>query len=122
MEVYLRPKLGFCANCALGVTEDGEVDGVADLDMISGDFVPAGSGEQIAAGGLAGRVRSYTMRFADGARRPSSGFALSRPAQCDLFVAASLGTAAGTQAGRGGVLGLIGSAPVAAWIRERLGG
>ena len=31
LEVYVRPKIGFC-NCTTGVTEDAEVDRVSDLD------------------------------------------------------------------------------------------
>jgi len=34
IEVYLRPKIGFC-NCDSGVADDDEVDRVADLDLIS---------------------------------------------------------------------------------------
>src|SRR5450756_2869732 len=39
VEVYLRPKAGFC-NCDRGVADDDEVDRVADLDLISERFVP----------------------------------------------------------------------------------
>src|SRR5579859_2778253 len=39
VEVYVRPKIGFC-NCASGVADDDEVDRVADVDMISARFVP----------------------------------------------------------------------------------
>ncbi|MCP1839180.1 hypothetical protein ACVIHI_007906 [Bradyrhizobium sp. USDA 4524] len=39
VEVYLRPKLGFC-NCDSGVADDDEVDRVSDVDMISPSFVP----------------------------------------------------------------------------------
>src|ERR1700743_1668054 len=33
VELYVRPKIGFC-NCTTGVTDDEEVDRVADLDLI----------------------------------------------------------------------------------------
>jgi hypothetical protein len=120
LEVYLRPKLGFCANCAAGVTDDAEVDGVADLDMISLDFVPAGQGEQVAIGGMIGRQRSYTLRFADGSQRPAAGIAISRPRQCDLFVVASQGAAAGTSDAERAIERLVISAPMAVWIRRQL--
>ena len=122
MEVYLRPKLGFCANCATGVTEDAEVDGVADLDMISDDFVPAATGMQVVVGGLAGRVRNYVVRLPTGAPRPATGMALSRPRQCDLFVVAGQGAGAGTPAAQRAVEALLQSETVAGWVRVKLGG
>jgi hypothetical protein len=39
IEVYVRPKIGFC-NCDSGVADDDEVDRVADLDLMSERFVP----------------------------------------------------------------------------------
>src|ERR1700724_2667187 len=39
VEVYVRPKIGFC-NCDSGVADDDEVDRVADLDLVSEAFVP----------------------------------------------------------------------------------
>ena len=32
VELYVRPKIGFC-NCDTGVADDDEVDRVADLDL-----------------------------------------------------------------------------------------
>src|SRR4051794_13462402 len=43
IDVYVRPKIGFC-NCERGVTDDDEVDRVADLDLISEQFVPLEQG------------------------------------------------------------------------------
>src|SRR3954452_10960082 len=37
IELYLRPKVGFC-NCDSGVADDDEVDRVADVDLISPRF------------------------------------------------------------------------------------
>ena len=46
IEIYLRPKLGFC-NCDTGVADDDEVDRVADLDLISERFMPQEKGEAV---------------------------------------------------------------------------
>ena len=46
VEVYVRPKAGFC-NCDSGVADDDEVDRVADLDLISERFVPREAGHVI---------------------------------------------------------------------------
>ena len=46
VEVYVRPKIGFC-NCDTGVSDDDEVDRVADLDLISERFVPLEAGKGV---------------------------------------------------------------------------
>src|SRR5947209_205916 len=84
VEVYIRPKLGFC-NCATGVRDDEEVDRVTDLDLITPDFVPSGAGQAIASAGLHGRARPYRLALPDGSSRSGLGLALSR--NCDVVVA-----------------------------------
>ena len=118
MEVYVRPKVGFC-NCATGVSGDAEVDGVSDLDMISPDFRPLAPGQAVAAGGMVGRVRRYVLTTGDGRDHAAAGFALS--AKCDLVAAAALGPAAGTDAARQGIATLLGTPDVIGWIRSKLG-
>ncbi len=92
LEVYVRPKIGFC-NCTTGVTDDAEVDAVSDMDMITPDFDAPAPGEPVQVVGLRGRVRTYTLKLADGSTRMASGYALS--SKCDLLVAAALGRDAG---------------------------
>src|SRR6202000_1795862 len=41
VELYMRPKIGFC-NCDTGVADDDEVERVADLDLITQKFLPPG--------------------------------------------------------------------------------
>ena len=118
MQVYVRPKVGFC-NCATGVSDDAEVDGVSDLDMISPDFRPLAPGMAVAAGGMAGRTRRYVLTALDGREHAAAGFALS--VKCDVIAAAVLGPAAGTEAARQAVLDLLGGPDVAGWIRSKLG-
>ena len=92
IEVYVRPKLGFC-NCDSGVADDDEVDRVADVDMISAGFVPLRAGDVVDVADMRGRIRAYHL---DG-KRTAIGIALSR--RCDLMVAVAQGkgTAAGVQ-------------------------
>src|SRR5665213_1862410 len=68
VEVYVRPKIGFC-NCDSGVADDDEVDRVADLDLISQRFVPLRAGEVIEVAGMKGRIRAYDLSMVDGSRR-----------------------------------------------------
>ena len=118
LETYVRPKLGFC-NCSTGVTEDAEVDGVADLDMVSTAFAPAGTGVPRSIGGMAGRSRAYTLTKTDGSTSAASGLAIA--SRCDLIVAASVGPHAGKEAAEDAVSALLGSEPVLRWIRSLLG-
>lgn len=118
MEVYVRPKVGFC-NCATGVSGDAEVDGVSDLDMISPDFRPLAAGERVTAGGMPGRVRRYVLTTGDGREHMAAGFALS--VKCDLIAAAALGPGAGTDAARDAIVALLASPGVVGWIGSKLG-
>jgi hypothetical protein len=83
--LYVRPKLGFC-NCTTGVTEDAEVDGVTDLDLLAADYVPLGPGTPRRVGDLAGRSRAYALAPARGRSRYGAGIALSQG--CDLVAVA----------------------------------
>jgi hypothetical protein len=96
IELYVRPKIGFC-NCDRGVTDDDEVDRVADLDLISERFVPLAAGEVVRVADMAGRLRAYALRMPDGVQHGAIGIAVSR--RCDLLVAVAQGkgTAAGVQ-------------------------
>ncbi len=116
--VYVRPKLGFC-NCATGVSGDSEVDAVSDLDMMSEDFVPIRVGEPVTVAGMAGRTRSYTLRFADGRSEPATGLAISR--RCDVVVAASQGQGAGSNEAKASIARLLGSDRVLPWLTALLG-
>ena len=90
IEVYIRPKLGFC-NCDTGVADDDEVDRVSDLDLISPRFAPLRPGEPIRMADMSGRVRVYELQMPDETRRVAVGIAVSQ--RCDLFVAVAHGAA-----------------------------
>ena len=51
IELYVRPKAGFC-DCDLGVADDDEVDRVTDLDLISERFVPPEPGPGVQVAGM----------------------------------------------------------------------
>src|SRR5579862_3935027 len=44
VEVLVRPKIGFC-NCATGVSDDAELERVADTELVSRTVRPIGSGK-----------------------------------------------------------------------------
>jgi hypothetical protein len=91
IELYVRPKIGFC-NCDRGVTDDDEVDRVADLDLLSERFVPLAAGEAVRVAEMPGRSRAYALRMPDGVQHGAVGIAVSR--RCDLLVAVAQGRGA----------------------------
>jgi hypothetical protein len=118
IDVYLRPKIGFC-NCDSGVADDDEVDRVADLDLISERFVPLEPGKVIRIAGMPGRSRSYDLKMADGSRHSAVGIAVSH--RCDLLVAVAQGKGAAPEVQRV-ALGFLASSDMVRWMTSALDG
>jgi hypothetical protein len=118
VEVYVRPKIGFC-NCDTGVADDDEVDRVADLDLISERFAPLKPGSAILVADMAGRLRPYDLKMSDGSNHAAVGIALSH--RCDLLVAVAQGrgTAFGVQRA---ALDFLRSRDMARWIVAAMNG
>jgi hypothetical protein len=89
IEVYVRPKLGFCGNCDTGVVADEEVDRVTDIDLLDERFAAVQAGGPIRIAALAGRARLYRLKMKDGAERLAEAIAVSQ--KCDLVVAIVVG-------------------------------
>jgi len=118
IEVYLRPKAGFC-NCDTGVADDEEVDRVADLDLISARFVPLEPGEAIRVADMPGRIRAYDLAMADGSHRTAIGIAVSH--RCDLMVAVAQGSGAAADLRRA-ALAFLAFGETTRWITTAMGG
>jgi hypothetical protein len=118
VEVYVRPKVGFC-NCDSGVADDDEVDRVADLDLISDRFAPLEAGKVIRVAEMPGRLRAYDLAMSDGSRHSAIGIAVSR--RCDLLVAVAQGKgdAAGVQRA---ALAFLDSADMTRWMADAMDG
>jgi hypothetical protein len=115
IEVYVRPKLGFC-NCDTGVADDDEVDRVSDLDLISPLFVPLRAGEPIRVADMPGRARAYDLRM-DEARHVAVGIALSH--RCDLLVAVAHGTAGASDV-QVAAVALLDSNQIRRWVQSAM--
>jgi hypothetical protein len=118
VEVYVRPKIGFC-NCDTGVADDDEVDRVADLDLISERFVPLREGEVIRIADMSGRIRAYDLHMAGGVRHTAIGIAVSRG--CDLMVAVAQGTGAAPEV-QGAALDFLASREMTHWMMATMAG
>jgi len=116
IEIYVRPKLGFC-NCDSGVADDDEVDRVSDLDLISARFAPLSPGEPIRATDMSGRVRAYELQMPDEARHTAVGIAVSY--RCDLFVAVAQGAAAAGDV-QAAAAGLLETNEIRRWVQSAM--
>ena len=97
VELYVRPKKGFC-NCDTGVADDDEVDRVADMP---------------------GRLRAYDLDMQDGSRRGAIGIAVSR--RCDLLVAVAQGKGSPAEVRRA-ALEYLGSGDMTRWMNAAMEG
>ena len=118
VEVYVRPKIGFC-NCDVGVADDDEVDRVADLDLMSAHFAPLEAGRVVRIADMPGRIRSYELGMSDGSRRTAVGIAVSR--RCDLMVAVAKGRGDATGVQRA-ALDFLGSVKMSTWMTAAMDG
>ena len=118
VELYVRPKIGFC-NCDTGVADDDEVDRVADLDLISERFAPIAQGKVVRVADMSGRARAYHLAMAGGAHRTAIGIALSH--RCDLLVAVTQGDGE-ARALESAALEFLASGDMHRWMMAALGG
>jgi hypothetical protein len=82
--LYLRAKVGFCS-CTTGVTDDDDLDRVADLTLLSNAFVGLATGHPVVAGTMTGRSRPYQVSLP--LWRSQTAVAVVLHVQCDALVA-----------------------------------
>jgi len=113
VEVYVRPKIGFC-NCATGVSDDQELERVADTDLVTANALPLGPGRPVKVGWMKGLSRRYQ---ASGENLLSVAF----NDQCDVVVALATLGAGDPAVIEPAVMGFLGSAPMVRWAKKELG-
>ncbi len=118
IEVYVRPKIGFC-NCDSGVADDDEVDRVADLDLMSERFAPLAPGRVVRVADMPGRIRAYDLKMGNGSRHTAVGIAVSR--RCDLLVAVAQGKGDASGVERA-ALEFLGARETARWMTAAMDG
>lgn len=118
IEVYVRPKAGFC-NCDSGVADDDEVDRVADLDLMSERFTPREAGQVIRIADMPGRLRNYDLQMSDGRAHAAVGIAVSR--RCDLLVAVAQGKGTAAEVQRV-ALDFLATEGMKSWMTAAMGG
>jgi hypothetical protein len=116
VEVYVRAKIGFC-NCTTGVSDDAELERVADVELLGEQFKAAREGHPIAVAWMKGRSRPYDVA----GRAAGATLALAFNDHCDVIVATAVvpdGPAAHVEPA---VLAFLNSDTVINWAKEALG-
>jgi hypothetical protein len=117
VEVYVRPKIGFC-NCTTGVSDDAEFERVADTDLVSTKTRPTGLSQPVKIGWMKGLARPYGV--SDG-ETGETLLSVAYNSDCDVVVAvATLGD------GDPAVLtpklvAFLSTEPMLHWARKELG-
>ena len=112
VNVYLRPKIGFC-KCATGVDDDDELERVGDLPLIAGNAVALGAGRPIEVARMKGRSRSYRVTDPARGRVLSIGF----NDQCDVIVALAIIGAGEQEVLEPAVLTFLNGEQVQRWVK-----
>jgi hypothetical protein len=117
IDLFIRPKIGFC-NCSTGVSDDAELERVADTDLIAPKVDPLGPGSPVKVGWMRGLSRAYQGSDEKLNERLLS---IAFNDECDVVVAvASLG-AGDPNALAPAVLSFLNSRPVVLWAKKELG-
>jgi hypothetical protein len=117
IDVYVRPKIGFC-NCSTGVSDDTELERVADTELISPEIRPLGSGRPVKIGWMQGLSRAYR---ASGDKTGERLLSVAFNDECDVVVAvAKLGNGNPTVA-EPAVMAFLNSRPMVLWAKKELG-
>ena len=117
IELFIRPKIGFC-NCSTGVSDDQELERVADTDLVSPKVRPLGRSSPVKVGWMSGLSRSYVMSD----ERPNERLlSVAFNDECDVVVVlVSLGKA-DPNAVAPAVLSFLNSTPMVLWAKKELG-
>ena len=117
VDLFVRPKIGFC-NCSTGVSDDNELERVADTDLISPKVRPLGPSSPVKIGWMSGLSRTYLTSD----ERPNERLlSVAFNDECDVVVAvASLGKADPT-VGAPAVISFLKSTPMVLWAKKELG-
>jgi hypothetical protein len=117
VDLYVRPKIGFC-NCATGVSDETELERVADTELLSAKTRSLGPGRPIKVGWMRGLSRSYAASDGEtGARLVSVAF----NDECDVVVAVAQFANGDPGALEPAILAFLNTNPMVLWAKKELG-
>jgi hypothetical protein len=117
VNVYLRPKLGYC-NCSAGVYDDAELDRVDDMALIGPQFAGLDEGRPVTVGWMKGRSRVFKVSGPHQA--PGAAAAIAFNDKCDVAVATVTADADLSRA-QSAALNFLNSDVVLRWAHAELG-
>ena len=112
VNVYLRPKIGFC-KCATGVDDDDELERVSDIGLLTNNTVVLGPGRPIEVGWMKGRSQRYAVAGSTQGQLLSIAF----NDQCDVLVAVASLDRADPDAIEQAVIAFLNSDRVLRWVK-----
>jgi hypothetical protein len=117
VEVFVRPKIGFC-NCTTGVSDDTELERVADTDLVSPNTRPIGPSQPVKIGWMKGLARSYGVSDGETAETLLS---LAYNSECDVVVAVATLGDGDPAVVTPKLVAFLSSDPMLHWARKELG-
>jgi hypothetical protein len=117
VDVFVRPKIGFC-NCSTGVSDDAELERVADTDLVTSTAKPLGDGRPIKVGWMTGRSRGYVASDEKPGERLLS---IAFNDECDAVVALARIGNADPAAVEPAVIAFLNRRPTVLWVKKELG-
>lgn len=115
VNLYVRAKLGFC-NCTTGVSDDEELDRLADFRLMGEKPSALSGGNPISVAWMKGRSRAYANQ-----RAQSSAIAVAFNDHCDAVVATALVAHPRPAAIEPSVIAFLNSSTVIQWAEVTLG-
>ncbi len=121
IDIYIRPKIGF-GNCDTGVSDETELERVADTDLISSKARPVAPAHPIKVGWMNGLSHFYAAPDAGaGAGGGANLLSLAFNNECDVVVAIATTGVADPAAAEPAVLAFLNGDRVMRWARNELG-
>jgi hypothetical protein len=117
IEVYVRPKIGFC-NCSTGVSDDAELERVADTELVSPEIRPLDPGRPVKVGWMQGLARTYRVSEAKAGERLLS---IAFNDECDVVVAVAKLDKGDPATVEPAVMAFLNSRPMVLWAKKELG-
>jgi hypothetical protein len=117
VSVLIRPKIGFC-NCSTGVSDDNELERVADTDLVSPKVQPLGPGSPIKVAWMRGLSRPYRASDDPASERMLS---IAFNDECDAVVALATFGAGDPAVIAPAVMSFLNSTPMVLLTKKELG-
>jgi hypothetical protein len=117
VQLYVRPKIGFC-NCATGVSDETELERVADTELLRAKSRALGPGRPIKVGWMRGLSRSYAASDGETTERLVS---VAYNDECDVVVAVAQFAHGDPALIEPAILAFLNSNPMVLWAKKELG-